>query len=169
MGFTVNHSEAGSADLIPEGKYEVIIKDAKQRETQNGKIYVSMQLVVRNDCEQKQKNRVIWDTLWKMKEPTAADLSVDGYSYKQIQNLSGSAHLANGKNYENIDEWTADLIGKLLCVTIKHEDYNGMQAKVQWRNETKHPNCTHVWKGNESSPAAEKTGFIEDDNDDIPF
>ena len=41
-------------------------------------------MVIRNDVEQNYKNGYIFDTLWKKKEPTNADLQVKGYSYGQI-------------------------------------------------------------------------------------
>lgn len=170
MAFTVNHKEAGSDILLPEGEYEVIIKNAFLSKTANGAECISLRLTVRNDCGQKYENYMIFDNLYKRREPTPADMAVDGYSAKQIQTLSKSAGLPDGKNYSGIDEWVKDLVGKLLRVTIKHEDYNGKKnARVQWRNETKRPNCTHIWK--DINPAAENIGFTEESNedDDVPF
>lgn len=171
MGFTINHKEAASGGILPKGEYEVIIKDAHVGATNSGTPCINFRLTVRNDCGQEYANYTIYDSLYKRKDPTPEDMAVDGYSSKQIQTLSKAAGLQDGKSYSGIDEWAADLIGKLLRVTIQHEDYNGKtNARVQWRNETKYPNCAHVWT--ENNAASDRTGFVDvtmENDDDAPF
>lgn len=173
MGFTVNHKEAAGGGIIPAGEYEVIIKDAFAGKTAGGASCINLRLTIRNDCGQELADRTIYDSLYKRREPEQADLAVDGYSAKQIQSLSKAAGLPDGKNYSGLEEWMEDLTGRLLRVTVEHENYNGKEKdRVKWRNETQRPNCTHVWKGN--NPAAGKTGFTDVTaggiaDDDIPF
>lgn len=149
MGFSTNYSDTGSFDLIPEGKYEVVIKNADERTTNSGKKYLNLWLVIRNDVEQKYKNRYIFHTLWKRKEPTKADMQVEGYSFGWIMTLAESAGLPSGKNYETISDFCKDLINRTLLVTIEHDDYNGnMREKVEYIDKTKFPACKHVFKKN---------------------
>lgn len=169
MAFNVNHDEAAEYELLPEGEYEVIIKSCKQTTSKNGTPCVNMQLVVRNDVAQSCQNYVLWDNLWKRREPTSADMAVEGYSVKQVQSLSKAAGLPNGKSYADINEWAADLAGKLIRVTIEHEEYQGSKyARVKWRNESKQPTCKHIWKKEEAN--VPDVGYAElDEDEDVPF
>ena len=182
MAFTVDHSQAsGGTDLLPEGEYEVIIKYASEDVTKGGTMYINVTCVIRNDIEQKFKNKYVWYSIWRKKEPTPADLSCSGYSSKQIQNLSKAVKLPDGKEYENIADWCDDLKNHVFKVTIEHEEYKGKtQAKVKWTDETKYPECHHIWKkAGDETPAANETAsantpaageYVEvTSDDDLPF
>lgn len=183
MNLNINYDEATESNgLLPAGEYETIIKFAGEDVTRNGTIYISIVLVFRNDIEQGYKNKYIWHQLWKRKNPTNVDIDCSGYGARDIQTLSKAAGLQNGKKYDGFDEWFADLQGKVISVTIKHEEFNGeQQVKVRYVNPSKYPECKHVWKSNNpASPEAvaaraaeSRTGsedFVEiDADDDLPF
>lgn len=167
MAFAVNHKEAGDG-LRPKGEYECIIREARQTTTQNGTPCISIPLIVRNDVSNPSRG-TIFHNLWMKKEPTAADNACEGYSAKQIQSISKAAGLPNGKTYTGINEWCDDLKGKLLRITINHEEYKGKtNARVQWINETKHPDCKHIY---DAPTQLDAEGFTELDSDpnDVPF
>ena len=189
MGFKTNHKGATQGDfsIKPEGDYEVIIKGIEEKTTRNNKTGLNMKLLIRNDVpEQKFGNGFLFHTLWKRKEPTDLDNQVEGYSYGQIMNLSKAAKLPDGKEYESLSEYCADLIDKCVRVTLKHEEYNGkMQERISYINETKFPDCKHVYK---ESQAVKSNGFASkpqelsnnpvqssypsvdiDNDDDLPF
>lgn len=150
----VNYEEA-KAGLIPEGEYEVMIQEARMIFTRGGTPCIDMPLIIREDVDENpRKSGRIFHTLWKRKEPTAADLACEGYSAKQVQMLSKAAGLPNGRDYANMQDWCDDLKGRFLRVTVGHEEYRGQtNARVKWTNETKHPN-----------------GFSPiDDESDVPF
>jgi len=148
MGFGVDYEKASSGDgIMPDGDYEVIIKQALEDVSKSGTQYINIPLIVRNDVEQQYKNAYIWHMVWKVKEPKEADKSSDGYSSWGIQTLSKAAGLPNGKKYKNLQEWCEDLKGKLLRVTVKNEPYNGNpQIKVKSMAVSKFPTCNHVYK-----------------------
>jgi hypothetical protein len=157
MAFGVDYTKASEGtDLLPEGEYEVIIKYAGESATRGGRMYINVTCVIRNDVDQKFKNKYVWYSIWQKKEPTPADLNCGGYSSKQIQNLSKAVKLPDGKKYENIANWCDDLKNRVFKVTIEHEEYKGQtQAKVKWTNETKYPECHHAWKKAEDETLAE--------------
>ncbi|MCM1357046.1 MAG: DUF669 domain-containing protein, partial [Prevotella sp.] len=93
MGFSTNYEDVQDFDLIPKGEYEVIITKIEERTTQNGATGLNFALTIRNDVEQKCKNRCIFHTLWKRREPTQADMQVQGYSFKQIMQLAKAVRL----------------------------------------------------------------------------
>lgn len=148
MGFKSNWNEATQGSSIkPEGDYECLIAKVEERVTKNGKENLNISMVIRNDVEQNYKNGCIFDTLWKKKEPTNADLQVKGYSYGQIMALGKAAGLPDGKEYDSLEQFCGELVNKPMRVTIKHEEYNGKtQERVSWRNPTKYPTVKHIPK-----------------------
>lgn len=166
MAFGINHEQATQGGLIPEGEYEVIIHAAHEDATGGGTIYFSIPLIVRNDVEQPYKNAFIWHALWKRKEPTAADMACGGYGNGQIQMISKAAGLENGRKFEDLRDWGNALRGRLLRVTVKHEEYQGkVNARVAYVNSTKRPNCNHQFKDKKNPEIFRE---VESD-DDLPF
>lgn len=146
-GFPTDYSDVQEFDLLPKGKYEVIISKIEERTTQNGATGINLTLTVRNDVEQKFKNRNVFHTFWKRREPTQADMQVQGYSFKQIMQLAKAVRLPSGKSYETVYNLLDDLSGKTMRVTIGYREYNGKTYEdVKFMNETKFPECNHVFK-----------------------
>lgn len=165
MAFEVNHAQADN--LVAEGTYEAIVKTAYQNTTKNGKPYISIRWVIRNDVEQKHQNRIIGQTLWKRKEPTAADKAVDGFSNAQIQAICKAVQLENGKTYASLDEWLDDLKYKKAQIIVKHNEYNGKtDARVDMTRPTMKPDCTHEWPPVETQTQTTETEITDDD---LPF
>lgn len=148
MGFSTNYENVNDDyGTLPEGDYEVIIRNIEERTTRNGATGLNLSLVVRNDVDQQYKNRYIFYTLWKRKDPTNADKQVQGYSYKQIMRLAKSAKLPNGKAYESLEEMCNDLIRRPLRVTLEHRGWGGKQQEnVKYVNASDFPECKHVFK-----------------------
>lgn len=161
MNFTTNYDNVGTgSDLIPEGEYECVVKTAALNRTSQGKPYFDVRLVIRNDVSQKFANRYIFHSIWKKKEPSDADMQVEGFSFAQIMALAKAAQLPAGKSYAGIDEMGKDLIGKPVRVTIEHSTYNDKtNERVKYVNETKYPDCKHVFK--ESAPAANNQSYAQ--------
>ena len=171
MGFNVNYDEAKNTNIIPEGEYEVVIREAKISTNSNNKEYIDVPMIVRNDVEQKYQNGYIWHALWKRKTPSAADEAVGGYSNYEIQALSKAVKFNNGDTFNSLDEWMDKLAGRTLRVIIKHEEYNGKtQAKVRSVSETQYPEYRHVFKSKSSAVDDDKPRFEElGKDDDLPF
>ena len=103
MGFKNDFSQAQqNSNLKPEGDYEVLIVKAEERQTKNGKLGLNFSMVIRNDVDQAYKNGYIFHTLWKRREPTAADRQVNGYSFGQVMALGKAAQLPDGKDYPDV-------------------------------------------------------------------
>nr|DAP61929.1 MAG TPA: Protein of unknown function (DUF669) [Caudoviricetes sp.] len=156
MNFTTNYDNVGTgSDLIPEGEYECVVRTAALNSTGKGTPYFDVRLVIRNDVSQKFSNRYIFHSLWKKKEPSEADMQVDGFSFAQIMALAKAAQLPAGKSYAGLNEMGKDLIGQPVRVTIEHSTNpnNGQtNERVKYVNESKYPDCRHVYK--EAAPAA---------------
>lgn len=147
MGFSTNYEDVQDFDLIPKGEYEVIITKIEERTTQKGATGLNFTLIIRNDVEQKCKNRCIFHTFWKRKEPNQADLQVQGYSLKQIMQLAKAVKLPSGKSYETVYNLCDELSGKIMRVTVGHREYNSRTyEEVKYMNETKFPECKHIFR-----------------------
>lgn len=159
MAFQTNYDDIqDDYGLIDEGEYEAVIRNIEERTTKNGATGLNLSLVIRNDVEQKYKDRYLFCTYWKRKEPTQADMQVQGYSFKQIMRLAKSARLPGGKAYENVQELCADLMKRPLRVTVEHElnSYdNKMRENIKYVNESKFPDCKHVFKEKKAAPASD--------------
>ena len=147
MAFNTNYEDVQDFDLIPKGEYEVIITKNEERTTPNGATGLNFALTIRSDVEQNCKNRCIFMTLWKRREPTPADMQVQGYSFKQIMQLAKAVRLPAGKNYETVYSLCDELNGKIMRVTVGHREYNGRTyEEVKYMNESNFPECKHIFK-----------------------
>ena len=147
MGFSTNYEDVQDWDLIPKGEYEVIITKIEERTTPNGATGLNFTLVIRNDVEQKCQNRLIFHTLWKRREPTQADMQVQGYSFKQVMQLAKVIRLPSGRNYETIYSLLDELLWKIMRVTVGHREYNGRTyEEVKYMNESQFIQCRHTFK-----------------------
>lgn len=157
MNFSTNYDDLGSS-LLPEGKYECIVKDAFPSETKKGTPYLDIRLVIRNDVEQKYQNKYIFHSIWKKKEPSEQDKQVDGYSFKQLMSLANAAGLPSGKNYASVEDLCKDFIGKCVNVETEHDEHDGKtNVRVKYCNRTEYPECKHVFK--EASAAADSNTY----------
>lgn len=153
MGFKNDFSQANNGNGIkPEGDYECIITAIEEKTTKNGKTGLNLSMVIRNDIVgQKYGNAMLFYTLWKRKEPTEADVQVNGYGFAQVMALGKAAGLPDGKDYASLADYCNDLLNKCVIAHLEHEDYNGKtQERVKWLNPTKKPDCKHTFKKTET-------------------
>lgn len=127
MAFRTNTSKAqeGGNSLKPEGDYEVIIDAAEVTRTQSGKDKINIVYVIRNDVQQAYQNGLIFDSIWKKKEPNEDDQSIGGFNFGQLMAIADAAKLPDGKEYADLGAFLAELKGKPLRVHLYHDDYNG--------------------------------------------
>lgn len=147
MGFSTNYENVDEYGLVPVGMYEVVIRNIEEHTTKKGSTGLNLSLVIRNDVEQKQKNRYLFHTLWKRKEPTQADMQVQGYSFNQLMQLAKAAKLPSGKAYETVEDLCKDLLHRPLLVKVKHDKWSGnLREEIERIEESKFPQCNHVFK-----------------------
>ncbi len=158
--FKVDHGKA--SNLLPEGTYEAVVYHARMEYTMSGREYIGIEMIIRNDVEQPRQNSHIYYQLWPAKNPKAEDLACGGFLSWQIQALSKSCGLENGREYGSLEEWFDDLATRPLIVDVRHEEYDGKtRARVKYTDITKHPEFRHQWD--------KETGFAEIEDDDCPF
>lgn len=186
MGFSNNYTNA-SFDIFdskPEGEYEVIIKEIKDKEFKTGTHGLNMKLLIRNDVNQHGKNGFFFHTFWKRKTPTTQDFQVDGYSFNQLMWLAQQCGLPSGKNYDSFEQFCNDMIDKCIRVKMEYDNdriYNGRpQEKITAIMKTQHPECHHKYKPDlniepeyaaprETAFATETSAAVDLIDEDLPF
>lgn len=151
-GFTIDTANTTTDfSVIPEGRYEVLIKNAEEKQSFSGNHKLNFSFVIRNDVQQECKNRILFFEIWKKKQPNQQDIQVQGYNFNQLMNLVKNAGgIPDGTHFETVQDLCKVLVGKCLKVTVKHEEYNGKtNAKIDQfygLEPTKFPDCKHVFK-----------------------
>ncbi len=156
--FTINHDEAMDMGLIEEGEYEVVVAKAFEDVSKNGSVFINLHLVVRNDIDQKYKNKYIFASIWQSKE-------TGQYHSGMINTVAKALQIENGKKFNTLEELLDDFKFKTARVTVGHEEYNNkVSARVQRWEQSNFETCNHQFKKEKFA------GFTEDTNeDDIPF
>ena len=184
MSFKVDYNSANN--LIAPGSYECRIVEAFTNATAGGTLFFSVRMAIRDDVEQPHKGRIIFHRIWRKKEPTAEDMTVDGYSFKQLMSLCRAAQLPNGKRFSSLDELGNDLTGRDLKVTVEHEfnQYRGEnEVRVKWLNKSDISPSVQPTAQITPPPARSKKGSVSDlaleentggdftpaDDDDLPW
>lgn len=157
-----------SYNLIPEGIYEVILKDGGYMDaTEGGTTYLNIPMVVRNDVEQKYKNMFIWDAVWTSSTQKHIDFKTGA--------ISAALEISPGTEFESIEQWGEFLKGKVLRVAVKHEEYQGkMQVKINGYYKTECPDVKRVFKSKSIAVVPSPENFEEipipdDDDGEFPF
>lgn len=176
MSFFKSDYSTLKTDLVPEGRYECFIEDARPDATPGGTEYINIRLRIRKDLDKalpntngKQHNRVLFCSVWRRK-------ATQQYSSDDLNAISKAAGLPDGASYDALDKWTDALIDKpvSVAVTIDKSEYQGKATERNqiWANSfrtTKYPLSKQQedpFKGSEDT-ANEQT--IADDADDLPF
>lgn len=156
-------------DLIPEGKYEVVVKSATLDVSPWGTEYINLPLVVRNDVDQAYQNKYIFYRLWKKKDPDEIDKVCNNFSAKQIFRLCRAVGIPAEKEFKNMDEMLSEIVEKPLLVGIIHEVYNDKkQHKVSFTAASNFPDCKHEFK-KDNEKTENKSVEVKVDEDDLPF
>lgn len=158
FNFQVNHDEAIDMSLIEEGEYEVIVAKAFEDATPNGAVFINLHLQVRNDIDQKYKNRYIFASIWQSKQ-------TGQYHPGMLNTIAKALRIENGKTYNSLEELLNDFIHRTARVKVVHEEYNGKTyERVKSWEPSRFDVCNHVFKTSDI-PA----GFVEVEDGNIPF
>lgn len=123
MAFSIDYLQTGW-EVLPEGEYECVIGRVMEASTKNGTDYIDVKLDIREDVKNPGEG-ILYESIWKAKNPTKNDSGCGGYQAWKIQQLSKAAGLPNGKSYQNLGEWAEDLLGRAVLAIVYHDTYRG--------------------------------------------
>lgn len=157
MAFRTNAGKAqeGGNSLKPEGYYEVVVRTAEVSCTRNGNENIRIVYTIRNDVAQSYQNGLIFDSIWKKKNPNEDDRSIGDFNFGQLMAIANAAKLPDGKEYADLNALLAELVGKPLRVHLYHDDYNDKwYEKIDRHEPTTLAAVKHKAKGKPSTAAA---------------
>ena len=149
MAFTVDTNNTSEQQGVMEpGDYEVVIKEVTEgTSTQKGTPFIQIELVVRNDVNQKYKNKHLWYTIWDT--PVTRE---KGVYAKNINTISKHTGVQNGASFNSVMDWGRFITGRPVVATVKLEEYNGEQKeRVSYISGSKFPTCNHQWTNSTQS------------------
>ena len=170
-GFNLDFNDKFEGGGIADGVYEVIVNIAKEDATKGGSEYMELDLIIRNDVQQKHHNQHIFHKIWKKKD-------TGKYNPQMFNTLGWAFKLQEGKNYNSIDELLQDFFMKVAKVTVKNEKsepnaqgvvYDNLNVK-RWE-QSAFPQSQHQFKQKDSASNANQFGnaAINISDDDLPF
>lgn len=140
MFLTVNHNEGNNGgkkefELIAEGKYQAIIKEAEVTKSSAGNDMIKVTVVIRDDVRQEFGKRKLWDYVVPEKARWKA------------QQIAKAVEIPNGTNINTIQEFAKNILFKPVTITIKHEqeEYNGetkTREKISFYGVTELPSTS---------------------------
>lgn len=167
-GFSLDFEKTFDGGDIQDGTYEVIITQAIENANKNGTEFVDMRLTIRNDIDQKHKNQIVFEKLWKAN-------ATGKYNMTMFNTIGKAAQLQKGKTYNSLEDLLKDFLNRPLRVTVKNEtsEYNGKtyeNLRVKRWEETKYPTVQHQFKAKENMTVSEmQSSGVNIDESDLPF
>ena len=146
----------------------MIVNIVKEDATRSGSEYMELDLIVRNDVQQKHQNQHIFHKIWKKKD-------TGKYNFQMFNTLGWAFRLQENKSYSSIDDLMQDFFMKVAKVTVKNEKsepnaqgviYDNLNVK-RWE-QSAFQNIQHQFKDS-SKPNDFSGSSIEINDDDLPF
>lgn len=161
--FKIDYEDIKEFGDLEPGEYEVVVHTAIENVTNNGAIFMDIQLVVRNDIQQKFKNFRIFHKVFQSK--------ADGqYHMGFINAMAKAFQIPDGKQLNSVDALLNEFKGKAAKVRIDNREYNGKKyAEVKQWYVSSFPQVNHQWKGADSPNTPGVQDFHPISNDDVPF
>lgn len=148
---------------VADGIYEVVVFKANEDATKNGAEFVNIDLIIRNDIDQKFKNAHIFHRIWKSKE-------TGNYNARSFNTIGWALNLDENKEYPTIDDLLEDFFMRTARVRVKNEEseyngntYNNLNVK-SW-DRSKFPEVNHQFRNKENNAPTP----IDISDDDLPF
>ena len=171
MAFKVSHKDAQQDyELIPQGYYEMFIKSAETSYTNGGTEYFGIRLQIRDDVNQQCVNRQMSDRM-RLSEKAMP------ITERRMQSLSKAVKLEDGREYEDMNAWGRDLVGKFVKVRVTHSkatDQYEAREEVRGYYETDMPVPSKDVTGLKEALAVKEmlapaAGFKQADDEELPF
>lgn len=165
-GFNLDFNDKFEGGGITDGVYEVIVNVANEDVTKGGTEYAQIDLIIRNDVQQKHQNQHIFHKIWKKKD-------TGKYNFQMFNTLGWAFQLQENKKYNSIEDLLQDFFMKTAKVTVKNEqsEFNGKtydNLNVKRWEQSAFPNVQHQFKDS-SKPNNFAGGSIDISDDDLPF
>lgn len=148
---------------VGNGVYEGLITGYEYKSTQNGRKYISLNIAIRNDIQQKFQNSNLFYSIWTTQKPDVK--TIEGYVAFNIATVAKACGLPEKIDVKSLDELLTMFIRKPVRVTVEQGEFNGKTyANITKIEQSTYTIINHKFK-TEEAPA----GFAPVSNNDIPF
>lgn len=114
-------------ELIDEGTYEVVLEKLEPKTSKNGKRYINITFVIRDDVEQNFKRRKIWYTIFSRDGDVA--FNFNAINPLIITQEKRSDYKTRFKNEDEIFQYLIGLHMR-LNIEIKFDEFRGKDGNV---------------------------------------
>lgn len=160
--FKTNHKDTGDRMLKEPGEYECVVNDLYQAVSNGGTDYLSLDLLIRRDVEQKYGGGHIFESLWLSEKALPI-------TQRRLNALSKALELPE-KEYESYDEFGSEIKGMPVRVKLYiREGTNGYADReaVAAFMTTRYP---AMLAEDKPAPKVKAGGFTEITTDEeLPF
>lgn len=148
---------------VENGVYEGLITGYEYKETQNGRKYISLNIAIRNDIQQKFQNSNLFYSIWTTQKPDVK--TIEGYVAFNIATVAKACGLPEKIDVSSLNELLDLFIKKPVRVTVEQKDYN----EKTYANITKIEQSTYTIINHKFKTEEAPQGFAPVSNNDIPF
>lgn len=147
--------------LVETGDYEARLENVERKTLPSGTEKLSLTWRIRDDVEQKYKNKVMFEDIWREKE------SPEHFNRKRINQLLGTQDVKEGTIFETINDIINFVTGKCAVIHIvtAFDEYRGEDVNkvAYYKSSSEKPK-----KVGEPSPKKDDVAIVVSD-DDLPF
>ena len=162
--FNLDFSKAQQGNEIKDGTYEVVVNKAVENATKSGAEFIDIDLIVRNDVDQPFQNKHIFAKIWKAK-------ATSKYNEGMVMAIAQALGLEDGKTYNGLEEFFADMVLKPVRVTVKNEESNGYRNTnvKRWEKTNTTGPVNHQFKNGDEPSFGPNRPTVTVQKDDLPF
>lgn len=119
MPYTYDASDASS--LMVENDYEATIERMERKTLPSGKEKLSVMFRIRDDVDQKYRNKVLFKDIWEEKDNPGV------FNRKMINKLLGTQEIEDGHEFETLNDVIDFLVGcnLIIHVSVEFDEYRG--------------------------------------------
>ena len=160
--YSEKEAQADESAPVKDGEYEACVEKIGEKTTPNGKRSISLWLRIRDDVEQEERGRVVFDDIWREKD------SPEYYNRKRVCALLGTQRPKEGTVFADASEVMAFMQGAFLRIKVRtsEEEYNGKRA-MRTRVVAYMPPKSPAQRLSE--PVDGGLGSIDINDEDLPF
>ena len=163
-GFNLDFSKAQQRGEVKDGTYEAVVNKVVENATPSGSEFIDIELIIRNDVDQPCQNMHLFPKVWKAKKDNK-------YNMGMVMAIAQALGLEDGKTYNGLEEFFADMVLKPVRVTVKNEESNGYRNTnvKRWEQTQVKGVMNHKFKNGDEPSFGPDRPTVTVQKDDLPF
>lgn len=162
--FNLDFSKVQQRGEVKDGTYEAVVNKVVENATPSGSEFIDIELIIRNDVQQQFQNSHLFPKVWKGKKDNK-------YNMGMVMAIAQALGLEDGKTYNGLEEFFADMVLKPVRVTVKNEESNGYRNTnvKRWEKTNTTGPVNHQFKNGDEPSFGPDRPAVTVQKDDLPF